>query len=290
MKQTILFFIFSLTIVSNLFSQDAKGYYEQGMEKAYAGKLEEAIKLFDKSIELNQTEYVVWFNRGMAKSMLKDYEGALPDYEQTLKLYPEYKKGYLNRGTAKKHLTDYEGAIQDYSLALKIDPNYSDAFYNRGLVYEMLDKKDSACIDFKKAKENGDKYADRKIEKCKNNSPNLKTYFSILRLTKKAETDKYGFTQEDPIKVGVGPNGGPANQRAFLDLLRDMQGKPLKYNRLGSCCMYDSPNGLLGKGMLDKYEITYRNESNEEVKTIFYISFDDYEELKIPFGFKTVGQ
>jgi hypothetical protein len=54
--------------------------------------------------------------------------------------------------------------------------------------------------------------------------------------------------------------------------------------------MYLTPNGILGRGMLDKYEITYRNESNEEVKAILFISFDDYEELKIPFGFKTIGQ
>ena len=34
--------------------------------------MEEAIALFDKSIELNQSEFVVWFNRGMAKSILNN--------------------------------------------------------------------------------------------------------------------------------------------------------------------------------------------------------------------------
>ena len=28
----------------------------------------------------------------------------------------------------------------------------------------------------------------------------------------------------------------------------------------------------------------------EEVKSILYISFYDYEELRIPYGFKTAGQ
>jgi len=291
MKQVYFFLtVISLMVTSKILCQDAKSFYDQGMVKAYAGKLEEAIAFFDKSIELDQSVYVVWFNRGMAKAMLNDYEGALPDYEQTLKLYPLYKAGYLNRGTVKKHLTDYDAAIADYSYSIQLDPNYADAFYNRGLVYEMLDKKDSACADFKKARKNGLKYADQKIEKCKENSLTPNNYFSILRLTKTAENDKYGFTREDPIKVGCGPNGGPANQEAYLDLLRDKQGKAVKYRRLGSCCMYDSPNGLFGKGRLDQYEILYRNNNNKEVKSILYISFDDYEELKIPFGFKTIGQ
>ncbi len=154
----------------------------------------------------------------------------------------------------------------------------------------MLGKKDSACINFKQAKENGEKDCDSKIEKCNDDTPNPNNYFSILRLTATADSEKYGFTQQDPIKVGYGPNGGPANQRRYLELLRDKQGKPVKYSRLEGCCMYDSPNGFMGKGMLDKYEIVYRNENNEEVKSILYISFDDYEPLKIIYGFNTVGQ
>jgi tetratricopeptide (TPR) repeat protein len=63
MKSFFSLIIVSLVTVSNLIAQDAKTYYDQGMEKARAGKLEEAIALFDKSIELNQNEYVVWFNR-----------------------------------------------------------------------------------------------------------------------------------------------------------------------------------------------------------------------------------
>ena len=288
MKKTAFILFFCVTTFSNSFSQDAKFYYEQAMEKVNAGNLDEGIKLFDKSIDLNPTNYISWFNRGMTKYFLKDYEGALVEYEQTLVLYPEYKNGYLSKGLVKKNLTNYDGALKDFTSAIDIDPNYSDAYFNRGMVYEMLNKKDSACIDFKRAKENGAKYADRKIEKCKENTPHSNIYFSILRLTKYAETDKYGFTEKDPIKVGIGPNGGPANQRAFLELLRDKQGKSLKFNRLGSCCMYDSKNAIFGKGMLDKYEITYRNDKDEELKAILFISFDDYEELKIPFGFKTI--
>ena len=93
MKQLFLLALSSLTIMSNVFSWRTRGFMTKEWKKHMQENLEEAIALFDKSIELSQTEYVVYFNRGMAEStMLNNYEGALSDYEQTLKLYPDYKK------------------------------------------------------------------------------------------------------------------------------------------------------------------------------------------------------
>lgn len=289
MKKIILTTI-CISILTSLFGQDAKKFYEQGIEKAQAGQLDEAIALFSKAIVLQPEDYYSWYNRGIAKSILKLYEEALPDFDQTIKLAPDYKKGWLNRGTTKKHLTDYNDAIADYSYAIKLDRNYADAYYNRGLIYDMLSNRDSACMDFIKAKELGMKNAQRKVEKCNDTSKTTILKNSILRLTKTADNDKYGFTQENPIKVGTGPEGGPANNRAYLDLLRDAMGKPITYERQGSCCSYESKNGFMGLAMLDRYEITYQNEKGKKKTTVVYISFYDYEEPQILFGFKTVGQ
>lgn len=289
MKKIILTTI-CWTILSAAFGQDAKKFYEEGIEKAQAGKLDEAIELFSKSINLQPEDYYSWFNRGIAKNMQGLNEEALLDFEQTVKLAPDYKKGYLNRGTAKKRLTDYEGAISDYSYAIKLDSNYADAYYNRGLIYEMLSKKDSACIDFNKAVEFGMKSGQKKVDNCNDTTKSNLIVHPILRLTKTADSKKYGFTSDLPLKTGLGPDGGPANQRAYLNLLRDAKGKSIKYERLGSCCAYKSENAIFGMSLLDKYEITYLDSKGKEQKDIVYISFDDYEEPQILYGFKTVGQ
>jgi hypothetical protein len=45
----------------------------------------------------------------------------------------------------------------------------------------------------------------------------------------------YGYTKDKPIKVGTpGMVGSPPAERAYLDLLRDDDGKPVKYRRLGN--------------------------------------------------------
>jgi hypothetical protein len=96
-------------------------------------------------------------------------------------------------------------------------------------------------------------------------------------------TQLYGFISQLPVKVG----GGPLDQRKYLESLRDAQGKKVSYERKGSCCQYpsSSPDALFGTGMLDVYEITYRDIDNKKQKVSIYISFYDFEKPKPIKGF-----
>jgi len=287
MKSIILLSICCLLLTPAVAQvSEAQKSYEQGLQQAQAGRLDEAIVLFTKSIELQPNDYYAWYNRGIAKNMLGRHAEALADFSQTVKLAPTYKKGYLNRGIAQKRLTNYAGALADYSYALRLDPNYGEAYYNRGMLYELLSKRDSACVDYNKAKVAGLKIAQAKVDLCNDPASPVPTY-PILHLTQIAADKKYGFTAEKPILVGKGPEGGPANQHAYLNLLRDSQGQPVGYKRLGSCCEYKSDNGFLGMAMLDRYEITYLTSKGQAAKAVVYLSFYDYEEPKILAGFRS---
>jgi hypothetical protein len=95
-------------------------------------------------------------------------------------------------------------------------------------------------------------------------------------------TDKtYGFTQENPIKVG-GTGSGPANERKYLDALAGPNGESISYVRVGSCCPFNTPNGLMGGGMLDRYEIKW---SGQTAPVYLYLNMYDKDELKAPVGF-----
>jgi hypothetical protein len=88
----------------------------------------------------------------------------------------------------------------------------------------------------------------------------------------------YGFSPENPIHVG----GGPAGQRAFLEALRGPDGQPLAWRRLGSCCEFETPNGLMGLGLLDLYEVTYEG---LEQPVILYLDMYDSGPVAAPAGF-----
>lgn len=285
MKRIILFLI-GCVFIQCTHAQDAKAFFEKGLEKAKSGELEEALKFFTLSIQFDNSSTVAWYYRGLVRQGLRFDEEAIADFNAAIQLDSSFKYAYLQRGVSKRKLTDYEGALEDFNLSIGKDPNWADAFYLRGMLYEMLSRNKEACADFAKAVALGDKDAQKKVDDC--NSPSdMKTYF-ILRLSKTADNEKYGFDPAYPIKVGKGPSGGPANQRAYLDLLRDPLGKPIKYNRTGACCDYKSDNAFMGYARVDIYEIEFSDAAGNPQKKKLYISFYDYEEPMILFGFGTI--
>lgn len=289
MKKIIIAIVVLSCFKATQAQNEGEFYYKQGLEKAQAGDLDKALELFDRSILIKSDEYVAWYNRAIVKSMMGRYEDALVDLEQTIKLNPAYKKAYLNRGTAKMHLTDYSGAILDYTRTIQLDSTYGEAFYDRGLVYELFDKMDFACNDFIKAKELKFASADARVNLCLDLSKRGETH-PILWLKNKSTDRRYGFAPEKPIKVGIGPDGGTANEKAYLQLLRDAKGKPVTYEKISSCCGYASKNAPKGLAMCDKYQVSFYDETGD-VKTVYvYFSFYDYDEPLLLYGFNTVAE
>lgn len=97
----------------------------------------------------------------------------------------------------------------------------------------------------------------------------------------------YGYSEEDPILVGSEKlNDGPANERAYLDLLTGPNGEEISYNRLGSCCEFETENSPFGGGLLDKYEVTYEG---LDKPVILYMNMYDPDPdgiVQVPRGFK----
>lgn len=122
----------------------------------------------------------------------------------------------------------------------------------------------------------------------KTSSPNSSSKVEMrdensFKLTAISDDETYGYTQQNPIKVGgVKNSSGPLNERRFLNALLGPESQPLTYYRQGSCCPFKSPNGLMGSGLLDKYEVKY---DGLEKPLIIYINMYDAGELKAPKGF-----
>ncbi len=91
-------------------------------------------------------------------------------------------------------------------------------------------------------------------------------------------TDKtYGYTQENPIKVGGGAFDGPPRERAYLDNLLGANGEEISYVRAGSI--------PFGNTILDAFEITVAGK-----KVTLYFDEYAYTEPQAPVGFTCVGE
>ena len=93
----------------------------------------------------------------------------------------------------------------------------------------------------------------------------------------------YGYSKHNPIMVGgTTPFEGPRYEMRFLDLLVGPNGERIRYTRRGNCCSFDTPNGFMGGGLLDVYDIAIEGGKNV---TLYLNMYDPGGIIKIPRGF-----
>lgn len=87
-----------------------------------------------------------------------------------------------------------------------------------------------------------------------------------------AENESYGYSEDDPIRVGGGWRDGPTRAKVYLKSIRAPDGKSLDYQRIGSFAH--------GERLLDGYKVSFSGDT-----VTIYLDAYSYEELKAPQGF-----
>ncbi len=139
--------------------EDGIGYRYRSIAKNELGQHEEAIKDFDKSIDLDPTNSSAFNNRGNAKHNLGQYDAAIRDFNEAIELAPNDSSAFNNRGAAKIKLGQYEEAIKDFNTAIDFNPSFSSAFNNRGVARSAIGQDDEAIKDYNKAIEIDPEYS-----------------------------------------------------------------------------------------------------------------------------------
>ncbi len=98
----------------------------------------------------------------------------------------------------------------------------------------------------------------------------------------------YGYSPENPIKVGKSKRGGLANERLFLELLRDEYEEPVSFKKLGSCCPYQLKNG--GTAICDLFKIKFKDKKGKDHEVILYLTFYEYDKPTAPADFTIATQ
>ena len=110
------------------------------------GKFERGLRVYDKSLSIDNTQSHIYSNRGIAFQELKQYRQALSSFEQALTLKPDNVDAYLNRGNLLQELKDFAGAVASYDQAIALKADYAEAYYNRGNALKEL-KQFSAALE-----------------------------------------------------------------------------------------------------------------------------------------------
>ncbi len=144
-----------------------EAYYNRGVFFMNEKRNEEAIKDFNKAIELKPGSASAYNNRGIVYANEKRFNEAIADFNKAVELNPKNAIAYNNRGNYFKNANRNKEAISDFNMAIKLNPDFSEPYNNRGSVYITERRLDEALNDFNKSIElnpnNSESYFNRGI-------------------------------------------------------------------------------------------------------------------------------
>jgi tetratricopeptide (TPR) repeat protein len=112
-----------------------------------AGRLEEALKAFEKAISIEPENAESWKNFGAVLIDLDHPNQAFLALQQALKLRPRYVDAANLYGMALYKQQRYAEALEHFNLSLEVEPAQADALQVRALVLMNLNRLEEALAD-----------------------------------------------------------------------------------------------------------------------------------------------
>jgi tetratricopeptide (TPR) repeat protein len=96
---TILALIISATLLTMPSASQATKYWQEKADQLYnSGSYKDAAAAYNKAIELDPSDAVLWYNHGLVLSYgLKDYQNAIKSFDKALELNSSFFEALVNR-------------------------------------------------------------------------------------------------------------------------------------------------------------------------------------------------
>jgi len=122
-----------------------------GINSAKNRDYSRALKLFEKSLQVNPDNIYVRMNKANLLLELKQFESALQSYDQIIRIQPKIAAVYYNQGNALLCLNRIKEAVASFDMAISLDPNNAMALNNRGNALSSLKLLPLALDSYKNA-------------------------------------------------------------------------------------------------------------------------------------------
>jgi tetratricopeptide (TPR) repeat protein len=95
------------------------------------------------------------YNRGTDHMANGNYDQAIRCFEKAIEVEGKFPEAYCQRGTAYYEKGDYDRAVPDFDKAIELNPEFAEAYCNRAIVYFYKKQYDKSWEDIRKAQSLG---------------------------------------------------------------------------------------------------------------------------------------
>ena len=114
------------------------------------GRLEEAIREYEKAIDIYPKNYKAFYNLGVLYEGQKDFKKAVQNYKRTIAINPAFVNAHFNLGNIYFNQDFLEDAIYHYAKVIEIIPDDFEALTNLGVAYAKQGNLDAAIAQWEK--------------------------------------------------------------------------------------------------------------------------------------------
>jgi tetratricopeptide (TPR) repeat protein len=121
--------------VNNAYVLTARGNALKGL-----GRIEDAIGCYRRALAADRTNFAAQYNLGVLLAELKQNAEAVAAFESAIKLNPRAAEPHFNLGVVLERLEKLAEAVYHYQQAHEIQPTYSEAWINHGVTLQKLNR------------------------------------------------------------------------------------------------------------------------------------------------------
>ncbi|OGE83030.1 MAG: hypothetical protein A2Y39_07010 [Candidatus Delongbacteria bacterium GWF2_40_14] len=130
-------------------SLEATDWFELGYKAQESGKYEEALKNYDKALQLDPKIAQIYNNRGLVYYFMSNYAKAESNFDKAIEINPKLCMAYNNKAVLSYDRRLYDNAVKSFTKVLELDPKLEQAYYNRGFAYYKMNNIELCLQDLK---------------------------------------------------------------------------------------------------------------------------------------------
>ncbi|MEJ2283469.1 MAG: tetratricopeptide repeat protein [Desulfobacterales bacterium] len=108
-----------------------------------------SIDLLDEILNADPGDRLAWLARGSVYLKMGNSPNAIRDFNRAIELDATHPKAYHLRGLAREMEGANDEALSDISKAIEIDPDYGAAYFSRATLLTKMGQEDAASEDMK---------------------------------------------------------------------------------------------------------------------------------------------